>query len=125
MLTTQRFPAPSGTQALASCSCGAITLCGCCGELEITFGNAVIHADTDSFYDVRDAIHRLIGTPVTTADTRPYLLVLDQPAASAFSAEELFDLARLVEDAFTELSRDPSNMLLGSGPSLTANSDYV
>ncbi len=125
MLPTQRFPAPSGTRALSSCSSGAITRCGCCGDVEIAYGNAVINVDAGAFSEVRDAVHRLIGTPITTTDARPYLLVLDQPAAFAFSAEELFELAGLVEEAYEELGEEFSNGLLYAGPPLTANCDYV
>jgi len=125
MLPTQRIPAPSGTRALSSCKSGAITRCGCCGDVEIAYGNAVINVDAGSFCEVRDAVHSLIATSVTTTDARPYLLVLDQPAAFAFSAEELFDLARLVDDAFEELGEGLSEGLLYSGPPLTANCDYV
>ena len=125
MLPTQRFPAPSGTRALSSCSSGAFTRCGCCGDVEIAYGNAVINVDAGSFSEVRDAVHRLIGTSITTTDARPYLLVLDQPAAFAFSAEELFELAGLVEEAYEELGEEFSNGLLYAGPPLTANCDYV
>lgn len=125
MLPTQRFPAPSGTRALSSCSSGAITRCGCCGDVEIAYGNAVINVDAGAFSEVRDAVHGLIGTQITTTDARPYLLVLDQPAAFAFSAEELFELAGLVEEAYEELGEEFSNGLLYAGPPLTANSEYV
>ena len=125
MLPTQRFPAPSGTRALSSCSSGAITRCGCCGDVEIAYGNAVINVDAGSFSEVRDAVHRLIGTSITTTDARPYLLVLDQPAAFAFSAEELFELAGLIEEAFEELGEEFSDGLLYAGPPPTANCDYV
>tara|TARA_B100000676_G_C18031817_1_gene819187 strand:- start:426 stop:707 length:282 start_codon:yes stop_codon:yes gene_type:complete len=93
--------------------------------VEIAFGNAVINVDAGSFCEVRDAVHSLIATSVTTTDARPYLLVLDQPAAFAFSAEELFELAGLVDDAFEELGEGLSEGLLYSGPPLTANCDYV
>ena len=125
MLHTQRFPAPSGTRPLSSCSSGAITRCGCCGDVEIAYGNAVINVDAGSFSEVRDAVHRLIGTSITTTDARPYLLVLDQPAAFAFSAEELFELAGLIEEAFEELGEEFSDGLLYAGPPPTANCDYV
>jgi hypothetical protein len=93
--------------------------------VEIAYGNAVINVDAGSFSEVRDAVHRLIGTSVTTTDARPYLLVLDQPAAFAFSAEELFELAGLVEEAFEELGEEFSDMLFYSGHSLTGNSGHV
>ena len=93
--------------------------------MEIAYGNAVINVDAGSFSEVRDAVHRLIGTPITTTDARPYLLVLDQPAAFAFSAEELFELAGLVEEAFEELGEEFSDGLLYAGPPPTANCDYV
>ena len=86
--------------------------------MEIAFGNAVINVDAGAFSEVRDAVHRLIGTPITTTDARPYLLVLDQPAAFAFSAEELFELAGLVEEAYEELGEEFSNGLLYAGPPL-------
>ena len=125
MLPTQRFPAAGGTRALSSCNSGASMRCGCCGDVEIAYGNAVINVDANSFCEVRDAVHTLIGTSVTTTDARPYLLVLDQPAAFAFSAEELFELARLVDDAFEKLGEELSKGLVYSGPPLTAKCDYV
>lgn len=86
---------------------GRVTICTCCDQIEVVFGNAVLHVDDRELWELGRAIAALRASPDDPLDERPYLLrpVEDRPIAFGFSAEELDELGGLVFRALQ--SHDP------------------
>ena len=92
---------------------GSALLCGCCGKVEVTLGNAVLCLAPDDLPSVHEVIDAF--DPETAPDTpaRDFVIRTESgDAAFAFHRRELLELRELVRHAEHYLERGPAGTAL-------------
>lgn len=105
---------------------GQLLHCGCCGALQLRFGNAVLGLNAEDFAPFRQTAAELERDALETAaagqleeDARAVLYLGDSGSGFAFDAGELTELHRLLEGGAFMLELDgglpPTNPRTRSG----------